>query len=283
MITRMEVFSAQPSAPELPLGSIAVANNDPIQVRNIDGLEPVKATIISTPFATGKGVLYQGSSVPERNIVLTLGLNPDWVDQTMSSLRHLLYRYLLPEAWCKLRFFSDDMPVVDIEGYVESLQPNIFSQDPEIQCSIICPKPDFIEVDATIFDGVVGDAPIDFEYYGTVPTGIELRVDGSSALPAYTGTLSVINTGGDEIPQTFTINPVTINALKSFKLTTILHKKRAMNFALGDTTLTNLLQAVQAPRQWPQVTPGGTNTFQVTATTPGQIWTLAYFNRFGGL
>jgi hypothetical protein len=77
--------------------------------------------------------------------VLTLGLNPNWVDQTVASLRRVLYRYLMPEAWTKLRFFSDDMPTVDIEGYVESFDPNMFTQDPEIQVSIICPKPDFIE------------------------------------------------------------------------------------------------------------------------------------------
>lgn len=277
----MEVFSAQPSAPELPLGSLDLANNDPIQIHNIDGLGPVKADISSTPFATGKGELYQGSSVPKRNIVIALGLNPNWEDQTISSLRHLLYGYLMPQAWCKLRFFSDDMPVVDIEGYVESLEPNIFAQDPELQCSIICPKPDFIEVDAIIFDGVVGDSALEFDYYGNVDTGFELRVDGATALPAYTGQLSVIATPVGLDPQTFVINPVTINALKSFKLTTMQNQKRAQNFALSDGAITNLLQAV-TQAVWPQLKPGS-NSFQVTAATPGQQWTLAYFTRFGGL
>lgn len=277
----MEVFSTQPSAPELPLGMIDLANNDPVQVRNIDGLGPVKADIQTQATASGRGGFYLGSSIPARNIVLTLGLNPNWVDQTISSLRQLLYRYLMPQAWCKLRFYSDDMPTVDIEGYVESLDPNIFSQDPELQCSIICPKPDFIDVDAVIFDGVVGDPAIHFEYIGNVDTGIELRVDGSSALPAYTGSLSVINTPEGLVAETFVINPLTVNALKSFKLTTIENQKRAQNFALADGAITNLLQAVTSP-VWLQLKPGD-NAFQVVAGSSGLSWTLAYFNRFGGL
>lgn len=279
----MEVFSAQPSAPELPLGG-TLASDDPIHIRNIEGLEPVTAEIATTPFATSDGVLLQGSSVGLRNIVLTLGFNPDWEGaQTVASLRQMLYAYLLPKAWTKLRFFNDDLPTVDIEGIVESLKPNIFSQDPEVQCSVICPKPDFIDPDAVIINGTVDDGTIEnvIAYIGTVPTGFELRVQRTVANPSYTGVLTVTNETPND-SQIFEIDPVTIDTTKSFKLSTIKNAKRVQNVDVADGDLTNLLAHMTGDSVWPEMRPGE-NVLSVAAAENDQVWTLAYFNRFGGL
>ncbi len=67
MITKMEVSSRNLSAPVLPVGN-SLPNDDPVQIRNIEGLGPVKANLASTPFATGRGEFYQGSSTGVRNI-----------------------------------------------------------------------------------------------------------------------------------------------------------------------------------------------------------------------
>lgn len=283
MITKMEVFSAQPSAPELPLGG-TLASDDPIHIRNIEGLEPVTAEIATTPFATSDGVLLQGSSVGLRNIVLTLGFNPDWEGaQTVASLRQMLYAYLLPKAWTKLRFFNDDLPTVDIEGIVESLKPNIFSQDPEVQCSVICPKPDFIDPDAVIINGTVDDGTVEnvIAYIGTVPTGFELRVQRTVANPSYTGVLTITNETPND-SQIFEIDPVTIDTTKSFKLSTIKNAKRVQNVDVADGDLTNLLAHMTGDSVWPEMRPGE-NVLSVAAAENDQVWTLAYFNRFGGL
>jgi hypothetical protein len=283
VITKLEVFSAQPGAPELSLGGF-LPNTDPVQIRDIDGLGPVKADIQTEQFASGDGVLYQGASVGGRNIVIKLGLNPNWVDQTMSSLRRQLYRYLLPKAWCKLRFFSDDMATVDIEGYVESFDPNMFSEDPEVQVSIICPKPDFIEPDATIYNGVVDDgtAELEFEYEGTAPTGFELRISQTPENAAYTGSLDVSVQQEPSDPQVFRVDPVTVNATSFFKLSTIHGAKRVQKIATVDGAPTNLLADVTDESVWPEILPG-TNLLKVIATETGQAWTLAYFNRYSGL
>lgn len=283
MITKIEVFSVQPSAPELPLGG-TLASDDPIHIRDVQGLGPVKAEIATTPFATSDGELFQGSTVGKRNIVLTLGFNPDWEgDQTVSSLRQRLYAYLLPKAWTKLRFFSDNLPVVDIEGYVESLEPNIFSQDPEIQCSVICPRPDFIDPDAVIINGTVDDGTAEnvIDYIGTVPTGFELRVQRSVINPSYTGSLIITNKMPDDSLQIFEIDPVTIDTDKSFKLSTVKNAKRVGNVAVIDSEFTNLLANVLTG-VWPELR-FGENLISVEAEENDQLWTLAYFNRFGGL
>lgn len=282
MITKLEVFSSQPGAPELPLGGF-MPNDDPVQLRNIDGLGPVKAELTSTPFASGRGELYQGGFTGKRNIVISLGLNPNWENQTMATLRQLLYRYFLPEEWCKLRFYSQELPPVDIEGYVESFEPNIFSEDPEVQISVICHKPDFVEVDATIYEGTVDDGTLEleFDYSGTVPTGFELRVDRTVDNPSYTGAVKITHTAQLQ-PQVFEITPVTIDTTKYFKLSTVRSKKRVYNVSVADGYLTNLLAWVTDVSVWPEIKPGQ-NLFSIQASEFGQVWTLAYFNRYGGL
>ena len=283
MITKIELFTVQPDAPVLPLGGF-MPNDDPVQIRDITGLEPVKANIALTPYASGRGALYQGSTTPERNIVMKLGLNPDWEgQQSMASLRQVLYRYLMPQHWTKLRFFSQELPDVDIEGYVESFEPNMFSEDPEVQVSIICPKPDFIEADATIFDGTVDDGTLEeeFDYAGTIETGFELRIDGTVENPAYTGSLTFKLTSFGE-DQIFTITPVTVDGQRYFKLSTVRNAKRAQSVSKADGSLTNLLSGVTGGSVWPVIKPGK-NILSVAATEMGQVWTMAYFNRFGGL
>jgi len=258
--------------------------DDPVFIRNIDGLGPVKADIARTPFASGRGTLYQGSSTPDRNIVFTLGFNPDWEGlQTIASLRQLLYRYLMPENWCKLRFTSQELPDVDIEGYVESCEPNMFSQDPEFQVSIICPEPDFIEADATIYYGVVDDGTLEleFEYGGTIDTGYELRVDQTVDNPAYTGPLTITHTAFNK-EQMFKVDPVTIDGLRYFKMSSVVNAKRVSAVGLADGELTNLLSVMTGDSIWPLIRPGE-NLFKLAATENGQAWTLAYFNRYGGL
>jgi hypothetical protein len=282
MLTRVEVFSQQPDAPELPLGGF-MPNDDPVQIRSIDGLGPVKADISTTPFATSRGELYQGGSTGKRNIVMHLGLNPNWEEQTMSSLRQQLYRYLMPEQWTKLRFDSDELPRVDIEGYVESCDDNMFSDDPEVQVSIICPRPDFIEPDATILQGVVDDGTIEtvFQYLGTVPTGFELRIDRSVDNPSYTGRFAIkmVSEGKD---QDFGINSVTVDTDQYFKLNTVQGRRKVQSIGVIDGVATNLLASVDSDAVWPVIKPGE-NVFSVDAAENGQAWTLAYFVRLGGL
>lgn len=282
MLKKLEVFSSNPSAPELPLGGF-MPNDDPVQIRNIDGLGPVKAELASTAFASGRGELFQGSSIGKRNIVLNLGLNPNWADQTMATLRQRLYRYFMPEDWTKLRFFSDHLPTVDIEGVVESFEPNMFSQDPEIQVSILCHKPDFIDIDATLHEGIVDDgtAELEFTYTGTVNTGFEMRIDAAVANPSYTGDFD-ITLKAPETPQTFEIQGVLVDGTKYFKLSTVRNAKRAQSIAKADGAVTNLMSKITSASVWPEIRPGD-NILSVGALETGQTWTMAYFNRFGGL
>jgi len=282
MINKVELFNPQGSTPDLTLGG-PLPHDDPVQIYNIDGLDPVTSEISSTPFATGRGELFQGASTGKRNIVLTLGLNPDWQEQTISSLRKLLYAYLMPQQWVKLRFTTDDYPPAQITGIVESFQPNIFSQDPEVQVSIICPKPDFVAVNATIIGGTVSDDSdpdeVVIDYAGTVPTGFELRVRNSPLLGAYTGDIVLVN----KIPgktQTFRASYVTVDSGRSFRVNTVASSRFIQN--VYDDGVMNILAKMVVSSEWPELSPGE-NLFSIYATEGGLDWNMGYFNRYGGL
>lgn len=281
MITRMEVVSAQPGAPDLPLGNGFMPYNDPIQIRNIEGLGPVKSDLALTPYATGRGELYQGITTGKRNIVLTLGLNPDWADYTPMGLRQLLYRYFMPENWSTLRFFSEEMPPVYINGVVESFEPNIFSQDPEIQISLICPKPDFIDMATSYLSGLADGSEVILNYLGTVPVGFTILIAATEDLPTYTGNLTITNTVGNRV-QTFHMNSISVDLESDLyvEINTV-RTTRHVYAAIGEDAV-NILGKLASDSVWVELSPGD-NTLVIEADEPGLKWSMGYFNRFGGL
>lgn len=291
MITQMDVLNTQPDIPELPIGGF-VPNNSAVQIRKIDGLGPVKAEIASTPFATGRGDLFQGNSIAKRNILLTLGLSPDWADQTIASLRQLLYGYFMTGFWVELHFHSDELPTSFIRGIVESFEPNIFSQDPEMQISLICPKPDFIDLETSFITGSAIDiSGVDFEeltyetltgggvesvnYIGTAPSGFELRIDGT-----YTGPLVFVNATPDAV-QVLSMEEVVIDSSQRFELNTVRSFRYVYNVDTTTDEAVNILAKMDKLSDWPEFSPGA-NRFAVYADS-ALTWDLGYFNRFGGL
>ena len=127
MLTELKAYSSWRSAPTMLLNG-GRAETDLIQIRDIQGLDPVKASINTSPFGSVDGASYVGSSVLSRNIVLTLHPNPDWDDWTYEGLRRLIYSYFMPKRNTKLVFYSDDMIPVEISGIVEDVQVNPFQQ-----------------------------------------------------------------------------------------------------------------------------------------------------------
>lgn len=294
----MEAVSNQLDIPELPLGGFVPGSSDVIQVRNIDGLGPVKAGIASTPYATGRGSLFQGSSIETRNIVLTLGLNPDWATQTITELRRLLYKYFMTGLWVRLRFISDDMPEVYINGIVESFEPNIFAQDPEIQVSVLCPKPDFIDEDTTLLTGTTLALPIDaftdpilpwlnslnyddldadpIDYVGTAPVGFELRVEET-----YTGLIVVVSATPTDVRYLYLVE-VVVNSTQRFQMNTVRSQRYVYNVNPSTGAAVNILAKMTYESDWPEFSPGPTK-IAVFAYGGDIDWSLGYLTRYGGL
>lgn len=280
MLTELKVYSAWRSAPTLPLGALGEADTDLIQVRNIDGLDPVKASVTTTPFGAVDGASYAGSSVPSRNIVLTLGLNPDWDAWTYESLRDLLYLYFMPKRSVRLVFHRSEKDPVEIFGIVESCANNQFSKDPEVIVSILCPDPYFTSVDPIVVTGQSvrpGGVGTEVIYNGSIETGFRSKVSFvSGAAPTYID-IQVENA----IDSTFKVI-ASVDATKYLDMSSIAMLKAVQNISIANGVITNLLSEVDDGFIWPVLQPGE-NTFFVVTDQGVQDWELTYFERFGGL
>lgn len=124
-------------------------------VRSVTGLGPGEANINTTEVSTNDGSLFNSSRLPSRNIVI--GLKYLWKN-SIEEVRHLSYKYFPIKKRLTLLIETDNRKA-EIDGYVESNDPNIFSKDEGSDISIICPNPFFYSAGkdgkkTTIFSGV---------------------------------------------------------------------------------------------------------------------------------
>lgn len=280
MLTKLEAYSSWLDAPTLALSDGGREETDLIQIRNITGLDPVKAAVNTAQFGSVDGAAYIGSNVPPRNIVLTLHPNPDWDLWTYESLRRLLYSYFMPKSGTRLIFYSDDMPSVSILGIVEDANVNPFSKDPEMQVSVICPDPYFTAVDATIVAGQSDtdfSSPTDIDYKGNIPAAFNVEVSRVSD-PAPT---SIGIQVGDPSVSYFRI-AASVDSSNYFQMNSQDGNKFAQSIALNTGVITNLLSKMQSGSTWPVLQPG-VNDFAVITDKGVQDWQLTYYERYGGL
>lgn len=281
MLTEVKAYSSWRSAPTLPLVEGGTPDRDLIQVRNIEGLNPVKASVNTSPFGSVDGASYVGSSVISRNIVLTLHPNPNWDDWTYEGLRRLLYQYFMPKREVRLVFYSDDMDPVEISGYVEDVGVNMFSKDPELLVSIICPDPYFTSTTPKVISGLtIHDRlsfPVEVDYKGTVETGIKLKVTATADTPPTSIGVQVGPSPVLPFGATATISPTMY-----FEMSSLPMKKFVQNVTFGSGVITNLLPKVREGSLWTVLQPG-VNEFGVYTDVGAHDWELTYFERFGGL
>lgn len=282
MLTQVKAYSSWRSAPTMPLDANGRAETDLIQVRNISGLDPVKASVNTSALGSVDGSSYVGSSVMDRNIILTLRPNPDWDNYTYENLRRLLYSYFMPKRPTRLEFYSDDLVPVYILGYVESVEVNMFSKDPELLVSIICPDPYFTALEPVVLTGFTDDdpTPVVIDYEGSVEAGIYVKVTKVTA-EAAPSTIGIQL--GDPLATFFGVT-ATVGATSYFEMSSLPMMKYVQNIDTVTGVITNLLSKIyiQEGSLWPTLQPGE-NEFSVITNVGAHDWELTYYERFGGL
>lgn len=120
-------------------------------VKEITGLGPPKANINISDISGVDGGEYNSSRAETRNVVLSLGLLevPD-----IETVRHKSYQFFPIKKKLTLTVETDER-VASVDGYVESNEPEIFSEQESIQVSILCPNPYwYTEDQVTVFSGL---------------------------------------------------------------------------------------------------------------------------------
>lgn len=163
----------------LPLGTGPYSVGSQYFIKNIEGLGPTKAEIVTASYVGMPGTAFQAANVASRNIVAQVGVDPDYsIDDPFGELRRALYPFLNPGDKVELQFTSDEnMEVVTAVGYLESFEPSIFSSEPMQTLSFICPDPYFYSK-ATIQQTRMGAGSIFLTNPGTAArTGMTILID----------------------------------------------------------------------------------------------------------
>ena len=174
-----------------------------LYIKKIEGLGPPNATINAKEIATFDGGLYNSARASTRNIVLTLGFLPN---PSIEDMRQLTYKYFPIKK--KLRFLIEtDNRIAETYGYVESNEPDIFSQNETTEISIICPDPYFYSAgdegkNVTVFSGV--ESSFEFPFSNESTTEALLEAGQVRSLSEQL----IIYTGESEVGMLMTIHAV---------------------------------------------------------------------------
>ena len=90
----------------------------------------------------------------QRNIVVTIGFNPNYtINEDVTTLRYALLKVFTPGYKIEMTFENFEAGFIKtykMNGVVETNEPVIFSPDPQVQISIICPYPYFTAVENAV-------------------------------------------------------------------------------------------------------------------------------------
>lgn len=271
-------------------GDLVISDNTNYHIIGISGLSPVNATINSSMIAGGDGAMFNSASVGTRNIVITILPN-----HPVAENRQALYKVFGVKNKITLEYSTENRKV-QIDGYVESVQADLFAMRQQVQISILCMQPFFKSAQEIIDElaSVVGlfEFPFSTETEGVVFS--EMLVIRKA----------VINNAGD-VPcgATFrmlatgrVLNPVIYNAddTTSFALNTamqtgdeiIIDTQRGSKsvFLIRGGVRRNIINSRAANITWFQL-PLGESTFTYNADEGAENLTISigHYNLFGGV
>ena len=277
MLTKVEARNAAGNVLTLPFGEPVAG----IYVKGVDGLDPVKASIITSSFASQDGEQYQSARRPARDITLGLGFDPDWVLTTPKAIRDYLYQWFMTKQQNELRFYEDSGLVVSIVGRCESNDSPRLTSDPDATIGMYCFLPDFIGMTNETISGFSASDSSEstVNYLGTTETGFLFTLNVNRTV---TG-LSLYMRGPDGIQyeMAFVLPSGTMVAGDVLRISTVPGNKYATLTHAGLDI--NVLYAISPSSPWLTLQPG-TNRIRLLMSGGVPIpYTIQYTNKYGGL
>ena len=273
MLSKVEVTNSRGGV----LSLFMEENDGGYQVAEIDGLAPVKATLVSTSYAGADGENFQSAKLPARNIKIALDLDPDFNPKTYTDLRKDLYTYFMPKSQITLRFYLTSGLYLDIVGIVEEFSSPVFEEDPTVEISVMCYQPDFIDARMITVEGfTVADSTVtELDYPGTVESGTVLTLHVNRTV----GEFTIYNS--DEIGNLYQLDftgellsgdELVVSSLRGNKGITLTRGSVTSSFLYGRSMQSNWIDLRQ-----------GLNQFRVYAPGDPIPYDLEYVVRYGGL
>lgn len=104
-------------------------------VTGASGLNPPSASIFTSKSPNRKGAKYNGSTLNERNIVISIKILGD-----IEANRNALYEWVDTEQYCKVRYRNETKNVY-CEGHVQDCPIDIFTDNEIVSVAILCENP----------------------------------------------------------------------------------------------------------------------------------------------
>ena len=251
--------------------------SDGLIIEDIEGLDPVPATLVSSDYAQQDGGLFQSARREKRNIIIKLGLEPDYISTSVRDLRASLYQWFMPKAEVDLRFFTEEGLTVKAVGRVESFEAPFFTKEPRVDISILCFDPDFVELtEETVTGDTVDDTDeVTVAYEGTVETGIEFTLFVDRTLSEFT----IYHRGPDGIQKSMDVT-VELEADDILVINTVTGTKGAT--LTRASVSSSVLYGIAPQATWHELQPGD-NDIRIYAVGDPIPWEITYMNRHGGL
>jgi hypothetical protein len=273
----VEARNGQGALLSLPLFEISGG----LAIEKIDGLDPVKATVVSSSYASLDGAQYQSSRREFRNLRIRLALEADYMWGEVREIRDRLYDYFMPKSKVDLRFIDTSGLIVDISGRVESFSSELFVKEPFADIVVLCFDPDFLVPTPTVLNGLTTPSTnqdiggVSINYKGTVETGIQLVLNVNRSLSEFT----IYHKTPEQIIKSFDFaaplavgDVVTINTVPGSKGVTLTR----------NGTNSSLLYARSPQSNWIELS-RGSNYIRVYTEGVGIPYTVTYTTRYGAL
>lgn len=164
-------------ASTIELKTFGASLTDPYIFRHASGLDAPEVDVFIGEVAI-EGGFYQGHRPRSRELVFTIGLNPNYsLGQTVASLREDLYSLLGGQAaGILVSLFNDDVEVARIAGHVSKMPTPLFEKSTVAQITVECTSPYLkapVETIHTEANGLTSASTLNvIEYDGSAPTGI---------------------------------------------------------------------------------------------------------------
>jgi hypothetical protein len=278
VLTTIEARSRQGNLLSLPLED----DSSGLRVAKVEGLDPVKASLVSSGFANSDGEIFQSSKRETRNIKFNIELDPDPESgDTVRDLRKKLYRFFMPESEVRLTFVLEEGLDVDIVGRVESCETDHFSQEPAVDISIICFDPDFVDpTPIVVNDGMFTSNadPTVIDYEGTVEVGVVITLGPIvQEIPDFVLYHTLPN---DEV-RTLEFDNITLEVGDTLTISTVFGSKGASLTRAG--TSSSALYGISPQSNWITLEPGENQLKLYSSVAGGSPWAVEYVNKYGGL
>ena len=272
MLTSVVITNPQGVTLTLPLGDTSGG----YEVRDIQGLDPVAATVVSSVFANLDGEQEQSSHRGKRNIIFTLGYS----SPAILELRKNLYKFFLPKSRIRMRFYAEDLDMfyLEIYGTVETCTSPLFAKEPEATISVVCVDPDFYDPEPIAWHD--STTPYDTQslltYDGDVETGFKMIMNVDRTLPGIS--IHHRTTSSGEKNYLIFNNPLVAGDVLT--ISTIPGKKSITRTRGGTTT--SILYGLDPASVWTTLYPGS-NYIKISSGGAPIAYTIEYTNRYGGL